>query len=76
MCAVHHSADNARLDGMGFAPFGKVEGDGMSVVKSIFNCGERPNQGRIQAEGNAYLDSEFPKLSKIVRAFIIDDAEL
>jgi len=37
--------DNARLDGMGFAPFGEVEGDGMAVVKRIFDCGERPNQG-------------------------------
>merc|ERR1711934_654594 len=41
-------ANNARLDGMGFAPFGKVEGDGMNVVRKIFNCGERPNQGAIQ----------------------------
>ena len=29
--------DNARLDGMGFAPFGKVEGDGMEVMKRVFN---------------------------------------
>ena len=29
--------DNGRLDGMGFAPFGEVEGDGMAVVKKIFN---------------------------------------
>lgn len=27
--------DNARLDGMGFAPFGEVEGDGMAVVKKV-----------------------------------------
>ena len=27
--------DNARLDGMGFAPFGEVEGDGMKVVKKV-----------------------------------------
>merc|ERR1719440_1395213 len=59
--------DNGRLDGMGFAPFGEVEGNGMEVVKKIYNCGEAPNQGSIQGEGNAYLDKSFPKLSKIVR---------
>eukprot|EP01043_Picozoa_sp_COSAG02_P076846 COSAG02_NODE_16532_length_1075_cov_1.387922_1_plen_131_part_10 len=46
--------DNARLDGMGFAPFGKVLGDGMKVVEDIYNIGEKPNQGQIQSEGNAY----------------------
>mmetsp|Transcript_3707 Transcript_3707/g.4616 ORF Transcript_3707/g.4616 Transcript_3707/m.4616 type:complete len:195 (+) Transcript_3707:55-639(+) len=68
--------DNARLDGMGFAPFGEVEGDGMSVVKKIYNCGESPNQGQIQSQGNKYLDSSFPKLSKIVHAQVIVEAEL
>merc|ERR1712113_492780 len=63
--------DNARLDGMGFAPFGEVEGDGMKVVKKIYNCGESPNQGEIQSKGNAYLDSKFPKLSKVVKAFVL-----
>jgi peptidyl-prolyl cis-trans isomerase A (cyclophilin A) len=63
--------DNGRLDGMGFAPFAEVEGDGMVVVKKIYNCGEGPNQGSIQAEGNAYLDRDHPKISKIVKATII-----
>merc|ERR1712167_558145 len=61
--------DNARLDGMGFAPFGEIEGDGMTVAKKIHNCGEKPNQGRIQSEGNKYLDKEFPKLSKVIKAY-------
>merc|ERR1711862_349445 len=56
-------ADNSNLDGMGFAPFGEVEGDGMAVVRKIHNCGEQPQQGRIQSEGNRYLDQAFPKLS-------------
>jgi len=68
--------DNGRLDGMGFAPFGEVEGDGMAVVKQIHNCGEKPQQGRIQGEGNAYLDSAFPQLSKIISAVILDEGEL
>ena len=58
--------DNSRLDGMGFSPFGEVLGEGMAVVKKIYNCGEKPAQGKIQTEGNAYLDKEHPKLSKIL----------
>ena len=68
--------DNARLDGMGFAPFGEVEGDGMDVVKQIYNCGEKPNQGSIQSQGNSYLDQSFPELSKIVKATVIDKEDL
>ena len=64
--------DNARLDGMGFAPFGEVEGDGMEVVKRIYNCGEKPNQGSIQTQGNKYLDASFPSLSKITKVRIIE----
>ena len=64
--------DNARLDGMGFAPFGEVEGNGMDVVRRIYNCGESPNQGQIQAQGNSYLDKSFPSLSKIVSATVIE----
>merc|ERR1712061_908153 len=63
--------DNARLDGMGFAPFGEVEGDGMKVVKEIYNCGEKPNQGEIQSQGNEYLDKKFPKLSKVLKAQVL-----
>jgi len=59
--------NNANLDGMGFAPFGEVEGNGLEVVKRIYKIGERPNQGRIQSEGNAYLDKEFPQLSKLLK---------
>jgi cyclophilin family peptidyl-prolyl cis-trans isomerase len=68
-------ADNGNLDGMGFAPFAEVEAGGMEVVKKIYNCGERPQQGQIQAKGNTYLDSAFPELSKIVSAVIIGDQE-
>mmetsp|Transcript_9340 Transcript_9340/g.18886 ORF Transcript_9340/g.18886 Transcript_9340/m.18886 type:complete len:200 (+) Transcript_9340:2-601(+) len=63
--------DNGRLDGMGFAPFGEVEGDGMSVVKEIYNCGEKPNQGSVQSQGNSYLDKTFPELSKIKSATLL-----
>jgi len=61
-----NTQNNARLDGMGFAPFGEIEGSGMDVVAKLYNCGEKPNQGEIQSRGNAYLDEKFPELSKIV----------
>jgi peptidyl-prolyl cis-trans isomerase A (cyclophilin A) len=65
--------DNSRLDGMKFAPFGKVT-EGMDVLKS-FNSqyGDQPTsqQDRITNEGNTYLDSTFPGLDKIVTARIV-----
>lgn len=62
--------DNSFLNSQGFAPFGKVI-SGMEVVDKIYNVyGEKPDQGRIQAEGNAYLTKEFPKLDYIKKATI------
>jgi peptidyl-prolyl cis-trans isomerase A (cyclophilin A) len=63
--------DNSRLDGMRFAPFAQVV-QGMDVVDSVFKgYGEAPNQARIQSQGNAYLDSQFPRLDSIRHAEII-----
>jgi peptidyl-prolyl cis-trans isomerase A (cyclophilin A) len=62
--------NNANLDGMMFSPIGEVR-NGMSVVDSIYSgYGESPDQGRINAEGNAYLNKDFPKLDYIVTARI------
>ncbi len=70
-------ADNKRLDGMGFAPFGKVRD--MTVLESIHNGygegaprGRGPHQGKLQAEGNAYLKAEFPELDYIKKATIVE----
>jgi cyclophilin family peptidyl-prolyl cis-trans isomerase len=70
-------ADNAALDGQGFAPFGKVI-SGMNVVDS-FDAeygegaprGRGPAQDRIQREGNAYLSSSFANLDFIKKATIV-----
>ena len=64
-------ADNLNLDGMGFSPFGKVV-DGMGIVDRIYSgYGERPDQGLIETQGNAYLASQFPRLDSIARATIV-----
>ena len=58
--------DNANLDGMGFAPFGRVVKGMEETVDQIYSgYGERPEQARIQDEGNRYLKKEFPNLSYV-----------
>ena len=64
--------DNARLDEMGFTPFGQVV-QGMEIVDKINSKHrERPDQGAIQEEGNAYLKAEFPDLDFIKKATIVE----
>ena len=64
-------ADNSRLDGMGFAPVGRVV-EGLDVVQRIFSgYGESPDQGLIETQGNAYLMQAFPKLDFIRQATIL-----
>jgi len=71
-------ADNRNLDGMGFAPFGKVV-EGMGVVQQFYSgygegapSGHGPDQGRITNEGKAYLDKNFPLLDSIKTAVIVE----
>jgi peptidyl-prolyl cis-trans isomerase A (cyclophilin A) len=64
-------ADNARLDGMGFAPFGNVA-EGMDVVDKIYSgYRESPRQDLITSQGDAYLKANFPKIDKIKLARIV-----
>jgi peptidyl-prolyl cis-trans isomerase A (cyclophilin A) len=67
--------NNGRLDGQGFAPFGRVT-SGMNVVDALYSgygegapSGNGPDQELIQRQGNAYLTS-FPKLDYIKKATI------
>jgi len=68
--------DNPSLDGQGFAPFGKVIW-GLDVVQHLYSNygegaprGEGPDQSRVQTEGNAYLQKNFPQLDYIKKATI------
>ena len=68
--------NNTGLDRQGFAPFGEVV-QGMDVVDKLYNgygegapSGKGPNQGRMQTEGNAYLNKEFPRLDFVKAATI------
>ena len=66
--------DNARLDAMGFAPFGKIV-TGMDVVRKIYSgYGESPDQSAIESKGKTYLDQNFPALDRIISATIVSPA--
>jgi len=69
--------NHPRLDATGFAPFGKVV-TGMEVVDALYKGygegppgGHGPSQERIQNEGNAYLDAEFPKLDRVLKTEVL-----
>jgi len=69
--------DNSFLDAQGFAPIGQVI-EGMEVVDKFYSAyGDGPprgrgvDQGRLQSEGNAYLEREFPKLDYVKKATIV-----
>jgi peptidyl-prolyl cis-trans isomerase A (cyclophilin A) len=68
--------DNSGLDGRGFAPFGQVS-EGMDIVEQLYSGygegaprGNGPHQGRLQDDGNAYLEEFFPKLDYIKKATV------
>jgi len=70
--------DNSRLDPLGFAPFAEVV-EGMETVDLIYSgygegppAGSGPYAAMIHARGNEYLDEEFPELTRIIRAQVID----
>jgi peptidyl-prolyl cis-trans isomerase A (cyclophilin A) len=72
--------NSATHDSIGFAPFGKVvEGmDHMLALNSEYGetsgSGIRAgHQDRLFAEGNAYLDKNFPRLDRITKMVIVSE---
>lgn len=72
--------DNSeRNDPQGFAPFGKVI-EGMDVVQKLYSgYGENSGGGmragkqdRMFEQGNTFLDAQFPKLDKLIRARVVE----
>jgi peptidyl-prolyl cis-trans isomerase A (cyclophilin A) len=64
--------DNDNLDKQGFAPFGEVT-QGMNVVDKLNSQYEgKPQEQfvKIQTEGNAFLNKQFPKLDYVKTATI------
>ena len=68
--------DNRQLDKQGFAPIGKVV-SGMDVVESLYNSygdwpprGQGPDPAKMEAQGNEYLASHFPRLDYIKKASV------
>ncbi len=66
--------DNGRLDGMGFAPFGVVDGKGMNVVEMMYEgYGDSagPDQNQLEKQGDPYLKKGWPKLDYIKSATLV-----
>ncbi len=70
--------DNSFLDNQGFSPFGEVI-QGMEVIDKLYAHygegaprGRGPEQGRVQQEGNPYLEAEFPNLDSIITARVVE----
>jgi peptidyl-prolyl cis-trans isomerase A (cyclophilin A) len=74
--------DNSTLDKQGFAPVGKVEGEGMTVVDKIYagygesrlRGGKGPPQGKVKSKGNDFLKKNFPKMDYIESVEIVSTA--
>ena len=70
-----NTGNNARLDAQGFTPIGKVEGTGLSVVKSLYSgYGEATTrkQEQIARLGDRYLSENFPQLDYIKSITILE----
>jgi cyclophilin family peptidyl-prolyl cis-trans isomerase len=70
--------DNSNLDAQGFAPFGEVVG-GLDAADALDSEYGEASGGGIRGgkqqplfdDGNAYLDRDFPRLDRLVKARII-----
>jgi peptidyl-prolyl cis-trans isomerase A (cyclophilin A) len=68
--------DNLSLDRQGFAPFAHVV-EGMDVLERLYGgYGDMPPRGsgpdgiKVEAQGNAYLETHFPRLDYIKKATV------
>jgi peptidyl-prolyl cis-trans isomerase A (cyclophilin A) len=75
---INYNDRNSFLDPSGFAPFGKVIGDGMKIVDAFYSGygegapdGKGPDQQLVQTQGNAYLEKLFPNLDYVKSAVIV-----
>ena len=60
------------LDDKGFTPVGEII-RGMDIIDHLYKrYGERPDQSRLIREGNEYLDADYPLLSMIRYATILN----
>jgi peptidyl-prolyl cis-trans isomerase A (cyclophilin A) len=67
-----NTADNLQLDGAGFTPIGEVT-TGMDAVDKLYSgYADAPTQDQAQmmAQGNAYLEKQWPKLDGIESASV------
>jgi peptidyl-prolyl cis-trans isomerase A (cyclophilin A) len=71
-------ADNGALDQLGLAPFGRVRE--LDVAQRLYAgygdsapTGRGPSPNRVEREGRAYLQSQYPKLDSIEHASVIDE---
>ncbi|MDJ0837621.1 MAG: peptidylprolyl isomerase [Acidobacteriota bacterium] len=71
--------DNANLDSMGFTPLGRLEGDGLGIILSLYSgygdCmprGRAPDQARAIKLGNAYIEKFWPNLDYIHNITIVE----
>jgi peptidyl-prolyl cis-trans isomerase A (cyclophilin A) len=65
-------ADNSRLDKKGFTPFAKVTSGLETVEKFYSGYGARFfEQTEIEDKGNEFLDKDYPKFTKIIKAYVL-----
>jgi peptidyl-prolyl cis-trans isomerase A (cyclophilin A) len=76
---INLTDNSQRLDGSGFAPFGRVV-EGMDVVDKLYASygevqslgGGGPDPQKIEAMGEEYLTRTYPRLDKIEQATIVE----
>jgi cyclophilin family peptidyl-prolyl cis-trans isomerase len=66
--------DNPSLDSQGFAPFGAIDGNGMSVVDTFYGqYGDRAglDQEPMERQGEKYIAEKWPLLDTIKHASLV-----